>query len=177
MKHELRLPVEPEKLKALNLGDIVYLNGLLVTARDQAHRRILESNSSNTLPPSFKTLKNSAIYHCGPIIQEKRSSYRIISGGPTTSQRMDSLQNQVVEVLQVKFIIGKGGMKSLNTQNYKVVYLSYTGGCGALINKKVKEIIQVVWKDLGICEAVWFLDVENFGPLIVTQLNGKSLYI
>ncbi len=176
MNHNIELPVSPDKLKELELGDIVFLNGKLITARDQAHKRIIEQYRNKSLPSIFETLKNSAIYHCGPIIQEKGNSYQIVSGGPTTSQRMDSLQNEVVDILKVRFIIGKGGMRNLNTEDYRVVYLSYTGGCGAIINKKIKKIEKILWSDLGICEAVYFLDVVNFGPLIVSQINGKSLY-
>jgi len=176
MKHNIELPAKTENLKALELGDIVFLKGTIITARDQAHKKIIKLSRDNSLPSIFETLENSAIYHCGPIIQKKGNTYKILSGGPTTSQRMDSLQNEVVDILKVKFIIGKGGMRNLNTENYRVVYLSYTGGCGAIINKKIKKIDKILWKDLGKCEAVYFLDVVNFGPLIVTQINGRTLY-
>jgi len=176
MKHNIELPTKTEKLKALKLGDIVFLNGKMITARDQAHKKIIKLSRNNSLPSIFKTLENSAIYHCGPIIKEKGTVYQILSGGPTTSQRMDSLENEVVDILKVKFIIGKGGMRNLNTENYRVVYLSYTGGCGAIINKKIKKVDKILWKNLGKCEAVYFLDLVNFGPLIVAQINGASLY-
>ncbi|MBY8982500.1 MAG: fumarate hydratase C-terminal domain-containing protein [Candidatus Lokiarchaeota archaeon] len=176
MKHNLNLPIKKEDLKTLKLEDIVFLNGTLITARDQAHKRILKLNKNNKLPAELKGLEGSAIYHCGPIIKECENKYILISGGPTTSERMDTIQNEVVDILGIKLIIGKGGMKNLNTKDYRVCYLSLTGGCGAIISKKVKKIRSVLWKDLGLCEAVWFLEVKNFGPLIVTQLNGKSIY-
>jgi len=160
----------------LNLGDIVYLNGIIITARDQAHKRILDYKMEALLPRSFNNLEGAAIYHCGPIVEESEGKYKFISGGPTTSQRMDSLENAVIDILNIRFIIGKGGMQNLNTENYRVAYLSLTGGCGAIINKKITKIINVEWKDLGLCEAVWFLKVKNFGPLIVSQINGESLY-
>ncbi len=176
MKHNLYLPVNKEDLKSLNLKDIVFLNGLIITARDQAHKRIIELNEKNNLPEEFRKLEGLAIYHCGPIIKKCVNQYKLISGGPTTSQRMDLLQNEVIDILGVKIIIGKGGMENLDTRDFKVAYMNLTGGCGAIINKKVEEIESVQWKDLGICEAVWFLKIKNFGPLIVTQLNGKSIY-
>ncbi|MBD3215459.1 MAG: fumarate hydratase [Candidatus Lokiarchaeota archaeon] len=176
MRVNIDLPVKDSVLKDLNLGDVVYLDGLIITARDQAHKRIIEYKQKGKLPDSLKRLKGSAIYHCGPIIEECEGYYEIISGGPTTSQRMDSWENEVVNILKVKFIIGKGGMRNLDTQNYRVVYLSLTGGCGAIINKKVKKVLDVEWKDLGLCEAVWSLKVEKLGPLIVSQINGESLY-
>ena len=178
MKHELNLPVKDKDVEKLIIGDIVYLHGVLITARDQVHKRIVEYiKNGRELPVAFKDLKGSAIYHCGPIIKESGGNYQVISGGPTTSQRMDALENEVVQTLGVKFVIGKGGMKNLDTKQNKVVYLSYTGGCGAIINRKIEEIVHVEWKDLGICEAVWFLKVKDFGPLIVSQdMSGNSLY-
>lgn len=176
MNHKINLPIKSNDFESLKLGDIVYLNGTIITARDQAHKKIINLNKSYELPPIFNSVKNSAIYHCGPLVKEKDNSYSIISAGPTTSQRMDTLQNEVIDILKVKFIIGKGGMRNLNTENNRVAYLSYPGGCGAIINQKVKKIIDVKWIDLGLCEAVWFLDVSQFGPLIVSQINGKSLY-
>ena len=178
MKHELNLPVEDKDLINLKIGDIVYLNGILITARDQVHKRIVEYfKNKKELPASFKNLKGSAIYHCGPIIKESNGTYQIISGGPTTSQRMDDFENDVVKILGIKLVIGKGGMKNLDTKGNKIAYLSYTGGCGAIIHKKIEKIIDVEWKDFGTCEAVWILKVKDFGPLIVSQdASGNSLY-
>ena len=178
MKYELNLPIQENDVKKLKIGDIVFLSGILITARDQVHKRIVDlARANEKLPEAFNQLKGSAIYHCGPIISEADGKYKIISGGPTTSQRMDSLENEVVKILNIKLIIGKGGMKNLDTKGNKVAYLSYTGGCGAIINQKIEEITHVEWKDLGICEAAWFLKVKNFGPLIVAQdTEGKSLY-
>ncbi|MBN1214996.1 MAG: fumarate hydratase C-terminal domain-containing protein [Candidatus Lokiarchaeota archaeon] len=175
MIHNFTLPVTPNDLKLLNLKDIIFLNGLIITARDQAHKRIIALFKKNKLPQELKNLQGLAIYHCGPITKECKDEYVFISGGPTTSQRMDTLQNEVVDILGIKFIIGKGGMKNLNTKNSRVVYLNFTGGCGAIVKKKVTCIRSVLWRDLGLCEAIWFLEVKEFGPLIVTQLNGKSI--
>jgi fumarate hydratase subunit beta len=176
-KFEFNLPVENDEIKNLKLKDIVYLNGIIVTARDQAHQRIFDIITGNKSIPDFlKKLNGMAIYHCGPIIKCQEENYEFISGGPTTSQRMDKIINKIVKPLNIKFIIGKGGMENLNTDKNQVVYLSFTGGCGAIVREKVKEIKHVEWLDLGMCEALWFLLVENFGPLIVTQAQGKNLY-
>ncbi|MGV9171156.1 MAG: FumA C-terminus/TtdB family hydratase beta subunit [Promethearchaeia archaeon] len=178
MEYKLNLPVQKKELTPLQVGDIVYLNGEIVTGRDQVHKRIIDyKNQGKKIPERFYGLKGCGIYHCGPIIEEKNGNYQVISGGPTTSQRMDHLENEVVSLLGIRFIIGKGGMKNLKTKDLQVAYLSYTGGCGAIINQKIKKIKHVEWKDLGLCEAAWFLKVEEFGPLIVAQdVHGKSLY-
>ena len=178
MKHNLSLPLTNSQVKELKVGDIVFLTGTLITARDQAHRRIIEYlEQERQLPKDFTGLNGSAIYHCGPIMKECKAQYNFISGGPTTSQRMDLYANQVISALGIKIIIGKGGMKNLDTKSNSVVYLSFTGGCGAIMNQKIEDVIHVEWRDLGMCEAVWFLKVINFGPLIVTQdTYGNSLY-
>ncbi|MBD3342609.1 MAG: fumarate hydratase [Candidatus Lokiarchaeota archaeon] len=178
MRHNINLPVEPSDLTKLNIKDIVYLDGLIITARDQAHKRIIDSyEKKGGVPEFFEIIKGCAIYHCGPIIKECNDDYEVISAGPTTSQRMDRLENQVVKLLDIRFIIGKGGMRNLKTKANKVVYLSFTGGCGAIVNKFVKHVENVEWLDLGKCESVWFLKVKNFGPLIVAQdVHGKVIY-
>ncbi|MBD3193940.1 MAG: fumarate hydratase [Candidatus Lokiarchaeota archaeon] len=178
MKANISLPIEDERvMSSLKIGDYVFLNGTIITARDQAHKRILEYQKQNKdLPESLKKINGSALYHCGPIIKCEDNTYRFISGGPTTSQRMDKMENDVIRLLGIKFVIGKGGMNSLNTKNNKVVYLSYTGGCGAIVQERIEYIENVIWKDLGLCEAIWFLKVKEFGPLIITQANGKNLY-
>ncbi|MGQ4874385.1 MAG: FumA C-terminus/TtdB family hydratase beta subunit [Promethearchaeia archaeon] len=178
MIYKLKIPVNDDDLIKLKIGDIVYLTGIIITARDQAHKRIIEYiEQKKSLPKEFSHLKGSAIYHCGPIVRKSEKGLEIISGGPTTSQRMDKLENEVVKVLGVKFIIGKGGMKNLKTSENKIVYLSFTGGCGAIVNKKINRVLNVVWEDLGQCEAVYFLDMKEFGPLIVAQdIHGNSLY-
>ncbi len=178
MRYDFDLPVQDNDVRKLKIKDIIFLNGILITARDQAHKRIMELIKSNkSLPESLNQIKGSAIYHCGPIVKEENGEYRIISGGPTTSQRMDLLENKVVKQLGIKFIIGKGGMKNLDTKGNEVVYLSYTGGCGAIINQKIENVNHVEWKDLGMCEAIWFLKVNQLGPLIVAQdIHGNSLF-
>lgn len=178
MKYEIFLPVKDDVIKKLKVKDIVYLSGMIVSARDQVHKRIIDHIDENKpLPEAFNQLEGSAIYHCGPIIKKSQGKYQFISGGPTTSRRMDLLENDVVKILKVKFIIGKGGMKNLDTKGNSVVYLSYTGGCGAIINQKIEDITHVEWEDLGTSEAAWFIKVKDFGPLIVSQdVNGNSLY-
>ncbi|MHA1150323.1 MAG: FumA C-terminus/TtdB family hydratase beta subunit [Promethearchaeota archaeon] len=177
MKHKITLPILDSQVRELKIGDLVFLSGLLITARDQAHRRINDYiNLNKPLPREFSRLKGSAIYHCGPIMKECNSKYEFISGGPTTSQRLDLYANNVISKLGIKLVIGKGGMKNLDIESNTVAYLSFTGGCGAIVNQKIESVIHVEWTDLGLCEAVWFLKVKDLGPLIVTQdVYGDSL--
>lgn len=178
MRYNINLPTIVEDLLPLKIGDIVYLNGSIITARDLAHKRIIDHiNKKKPLPQSFNRVKNTALYHCGPIIKKINEKYKVISAGPTTSARMNSVENEVIKFLDIHILIGKGGMKNLDEKNLKLIYLSYPGGCGAIASKMIKEVIHVEWLDLGSSEAVWFLMVGQFGPLIVAQdTSGNRLY-
>ncbi|MEM0214655.1 MAG: FumA C-terminus/TtdB family hydratase beta subunit [Archaeoglobaceae archaeon] len=162
-----------ESILKLKAGDIVYVNGEILTARDKAHARAVEMLKSNQeLPFSFN---RSIVYHCGPII----SGNRVISAGPTTSERMSPYAPKILESVDLMVMIGKGGMSKevVNVMKGKAVYLAFTGGAGAFAASKIKKIKGVFWEDLGMAEAVWVFEVENFGPCVVAiDSNGNNLY-
>jgi fumarate hydratase subunit beta len=179
----LNLPVDKKILKEFHVGDIIFLTGTLITARDQAYKRIIEyQEKKKPLPPSLVNLKNCAIYHCGPIIQESvdphnKKTYKMYSGGPTTSARMESYQEKISKILEIFTIIGKGGMKSVNFKDLGGLYVSFTGGCGAIFESFTKKIEDVIWAVLGMPEAILIINVEKFCPLIVSQDSyGQDLY-
>lgn len=104
MKKILSTPIKDEDLAALNVGDIVYLTGQLVTCRDVAHRRLIELKRE--LPVD---LRGGAIFHAGPIVRKKDDgSFEMVSIGPTTSMRMEKFEKAFIEQTGVKLIIGKG---------------------------------------------------------------------
>ena len=172
MEKEINVPINEYDLSDLKIGDVINLTGNILTARDQAHKRILEENAPIDI-------EGAAIFHAGPIITEENGNYKMVAVGPTTSMRMNPYQSDVIE-MGAKIIIGKGGMnddvrKSLVENN--AVYVVATGGCAALYVDAVEEIESVNWLDLGMPEAIWNLKVKNFGPLIVAMdSNGNSLY-
>lgn len=182
MEIELNTPLSEEEVGNLSAGDVVYLSGTIFTARDRAHSRILENGAPYDL-------KGSVIFHAGPIIKmndfsqkdEKNKSVdaKMIAVGPTTSTRMNPFQAQVIDK-GVKAIIGKGGMdentsKALIKNN--AVYMAAVGGCAALYVNSIKNIKNVYWLDLGVPEAIWELEVEKFGPLVVAMdSKGANLY-
>jgi fumarate hydratase subunit beta len=178
LKHILDTPVSTSKIKELKVGDQVYINGIIYTARDQAHKRALRYEKKGLeLPIDFA---NSIVFHCGPLVKKTPEGWKIVAIGPTTSSRMNSVTPEFIRKFGIKGIIGKGGM-SKNVisamHSNSVVYLAMTGGCAVLFAEKVKKVISVHWLDLGVPEALWVLEVRNFGPLIVaidTYLN--SLY-
>ena len=176
MKKILTTPIKDEDLESLNIGDVVYLSGTLVTCRDVAHRRLIELGRE--LPVD---LKGMAIFHAGPIVVEKDDgSFEMISIGPTTSMRMEKFEKEFIEQTGVKLIVGKGGMGP-NTESgckeHKAVHAVFPGGCAVLAATQVEEIEDAQWRDLGMPETLWVNRVKEFGPLIISiDTKGKNLF-
>ena len=175
-EYNLKTPIDDETISKLNAGDIIYLSGTVFTARDEAHMELLEHGDI----PGFD-MTGLGLYHCGPVMQQKDGKWNIISAGPTTSFRMETLEPEFLDKFKVKLIIGKGGMGPLTLESLKkhnVVYVSFTGGAGALAAKGLGEVKAVYYlEELGMPEAVWVFEAKNFGPLIVSMdSKGKSLY-
>ena len=174
----LRLPATEQQIRTLKAGDIVYLTGTLFTARDEAHLRALElKKEGKALPVDFGT---GALYHCGPIMKKEGEGWAIVAAGPTTSSRMNTLEVEFMERTGARLIIGKGGMNKAVGEAMKrlgAAYLAFTGGAAVLAAQRVRKVKGVQWLDLGMPEAVWILDVEEFGPLTVAMdASGASLF-
>ena len=176
MEYHLQTPLKKEDIKKLNVEDIVYISGELLTARDEAHSRILEMDEKGEKLPF--SLEGAVIYHCGPLMQQTENGWKVISAGPTTSDRMSKTTHSLLKAHEVRVIIGKGGMECIASEmKNRCVYLAYTGGCAALASKLIQEVKTVHWFDLGMPEAVWVLRVEDFGPLIVgIDSNGNDIF-
>lgn len=178
MKNRLKTPIFIEDIKKLKVGDVIYITGELLTARDLAHRRALEYyNKRKKLPLE---MKNKPIFHCGPLIKKEKGKYIIVSAGPTTSMRMEMFEDKFIEKFEVRVIIGKGGMGARTTaamMKFGAIYCAFTGGAGVLAKKAIKRVKSVDWLNLGIPEAIWTLEVEDFGPLVVAiDAYGNNLY-
>ncbi|MCK9151300.1 FumA C-terminus/TtdB family hydratase beta subunit [Methanobacterium alcaliphilum] len=195
METRLETPLLEQDVSKLRVGDVVYISGTIFTARDRAHQRIIEQGAPFDL-------NGSVIFHAGPIIKlkadilkdvdlDKIHSFKnfiqsskeplaeMVAVGPTTSTRMNPFQAEVLD-MGVKMVVGKGGMDK-NTANAliknKATYLAAVGGCAALYVHSIKKINNVYWLDLGVPEAIWELEVENFGPLVVAMdSKGDNLY-
>jgi fumarate hydratase subunit beta len=167
-------PLKNKDIEALGVGDIVYVSGRLCTARDKAHQRALKEKSFPC------DLSGSVLFHAGPAVKKTGKNWSVVAVGPTTSSRMNSLEPDFIKSFGVKAIIGKGGMDEAAAKalkENKCVYLSMTGGCAATAAAQIKKVVGVEWLDLGIPEAVWVLDVEKFGPLVVSMDScGNSIY-
>jgi L(+)-tartrate dehydratase beta subunit len=175
-KKVLTTPIKDEDLKDIQIGDIIYLTGTLVTCRDVAHRRLIEENI-----PLPVDLKGKAIFHAGPIVRDHgNEEYEIISIGPTTSMRMEKFEKEFIEETGVKLIVGKGGMGK-NTEegckNHKALHLVFPAGNAVYAATKVEQISEVHWKDLGMPESLWVCEVNEFGPLIVSiDTEGNNIF-
>ncbi len=175
----LHTPLTEEDIRALHVGDTVHISGRMFTARDEAHRLMLERHENGAEIP-FDPSK-MALFHCGPVVKKEDAGWRVISAGPTTSIRMELFEDRFLTAFGIKMVIGKGGMgdKTLAAlRKAGAVYAHYPGGVGALAAQAITRVTNVYWLDeLGIPEAVWILDIELFGPLTITMdSHGKSLY-
>ena len=175
--YKLKTPIAEEDIRKLKANDVLYVTGTMITARDAAHRRALEFHKEKrTLPIDLQGL---AVFHCGPIVKKKEDRWTIVAAGPTTSTRMEIFEDEFIKNFKVRVVIGKGGMGKRTTdamKKYGAVYGAFTGGAAVLAAKAVKNVKSVEWYDLGMPEAMWILEVEEFGPLaIAIDSHGNNL--
>jgi len=178
MAKRLKTPLSEKDVRALKLGETVYLDGIIYTGRDEVHIHALEYHEKGKkLPVEFK---GAALFHCGPIMKKVGEKWQAVAAGPTTSSRMNSLEPPFIEKFRPGAIIGKGGMSQPTVdamKKYGCVYLAITGGAAVLAAKGIKSVEGVEWFELGMPEAIWILNAENFGPLTVAiDASGNSLY-
>ena len=177
-EYKLTTPVSESEARGLKLGDVVYVSGHIFTSRDMAHlkyKALLESGS-----PLPKDFAGAAIFHAGPVcLKRPDGSWKLQLIGPTTSIRMEPYA-EMVGKMGAKLIIGKGGMGDdtlAACAKYGYVYLQAAPGCAAKLAQGVKAVKDVTYFELGMPEALWDLEVENFGPLVVgMDSEGNSVY-
>lgn len=173
MEKRITLPLTEDKVEELEAGDYVYLNGIIYTARDAAHKRMVEYfEKEGTFPID---LKSQTIYYLGPT--PAREGQVIGSAGPTTSSRMDKYTPLLLSH-GLKGMIGKGKrspevMEAMKKE--KAVYFAAVGGAGALLSKCIRRSDIVAYEDLG-TEAIRRLEVENLPVIVVVDRNGRNLY-
>ncbi len=161
----LNTPLKKEDILKLNVGDEVTITGNIFSARDKAHEFLLAEQ--------FEQIRNSVIYHCGPIIKDDM----VIAAGPTTSSRMNIYTPSLIKKYEIKAIIGKGGMDDSVKEALKgnAVYLSAIGGAACLYAEKMK-ILNVYKKEFGMPEAIWEFEVKEFPLMVTIDAKGNSLY-
>ena len=174
MEYKLNVPIKDiNDIKKLRAGDVVYLSGVIYTARDAAHKRFVELvESDGELPID---VKNGAIYYVGPT--PARPGRVIGSAGPTSSYRMDPYSEAMMK-RGLKIMIGKGSRSEEYKEclkKYGCVYLSTIGGAAASISEAIKECELVTYEDLG-AEAVRRLVVEDFYTIVTYDSYGNDLF-
>lgn len=174
MKKVLTTPIKDEDLIDIKAGDVIYLNGTLVTCRDVCHRRLIELKRDIPFD-----LTGKAIFHAGPIVRKTGDKWEMVSIGPTTSMRMEKFEKEFIEKTGVKLIVGKGGMGPNTEQGckqHKALHAIFPAGCAVVAATQVEEIEEVHWTELGMPESLWVCRVKDFGPLIVSiDTHGNNL--
>ncbi len=175
MKDEIKLfsPLSCEDVEKLKIGDKVLLNGIIYTARDAAHKRLVETLKRGEELPFNPD--GQIIYYVGPA--PARPGKVIGPAGPTTSSRMDPYAIYLMEA-GVKGMIGKGsrGQKVKEAiKKHKAVYFAAIGGAAALLSEHIKKAEVIAYEELG-TEAIRKLEVEDFPLLVVNDTKGGDLY-
>ncbi|MCQ0988251.1 fumarate hydratase C-terminal domain-containing protein [Jiella marina] len=180
---QVRLSTTPSRadLEALKIGDIVYLDGLLYTAREGVYKKVCEEGSD--LPLDLPA-ESAANFHCSPAATvNPDGSFNMGAVTATASFRFSKWIGPWIERSGARIIIGKGGMTSKDYREHFVpngaIYLTTVGyGTGALLGRGIKQVKAVHWnKELGLAQAMWVIEAENMGPFIVDgDLAGNSLF-
>ena len=177
----LSIPLDDAQLEGLRIGDVVHLDGLVMTGREGVYRKLLEEGVA---PPAPLAEIANVNFHCSPAAaRQPDGSYRLGAVTATASFRFARVLPAWFALSGCRAIIGKGGMSAAHYRDIfvpaRAVYLTTVGyGTGALLGRGIRAVEAVHWLDeLGIAQAMWLLRVENFGPLLVeSDLEGNSLF-
>lgn len=173
MEKHISVPFNRETAKSLKAGDYVYLDGIIYTARDAAHKRMDEALDRGEILPI--EIEGAVIYYMGP--SPAREGRPIGSAGPTTASRMDKYTPRLLD-MGMGAMIGKGKRSQAVMDGIvrnSSVYFAAVGGAGAILSKCIKEAEVVAYEDLG-TEAIRKLRVENFPVIVVIDAEGHNLY-
>ena len=182
-REKLKLSTNPKRsdLEALNLGDVVYLEGVVYTAREGVYKKVLEDGSNFPIDLPKVSATN---FHCSPAaVQHEDGSFTLGAVTATASFRFSKWIGPWLEKSGAKLIIGKGGMSSKDYHEHFVphgaLYLTTVGyGTGALLGRGVRGVKSIHWKkEIGLAQAMWVIEVKNFGPFLVeSDFIGNSLF-
>ncbi len=171
--HKMKTPLTDSDTEKVRIGDKIFLSGIIYTARDAAHKRLVELIDSGKEPPI--DIGGQIIYYVGP--SPPKPGQAIGSAGPTTSYRMDPYAPKLI-ALGLKAMIGKGKRSQEVIEaliRHKALYLGATGGAAALLSKRIVKAEVVAYEDLG-TEAIRRLEVEDFPVVVINDIHGNDLY-
>lgn len=190
MAEPLQLPLRDKQVLNLKVGDALLLDGVLLTARDAAHKWLAERFIEQTTKASREdeaviaaiepVLHHGAVYHCGPVVAGlEDGNYKFVSAGPTTSLREEPYQAEVMRHFNLRAVIGKGGMgqRTLRAcQEGPAVYLHAVGGAAALLAGCVSAVRAVYKLEFGVPEALWVIEVVRFPVVVTMDAHGGDLH-
>ena len=166
-------PIDTEIIEKLTAGTGVLISGIIYTARDAAHRRLIQAlDRGDRLPFD---LSGQTLYYMGP--SPARPGQVIGSAGPTTSSRMDIYTPRLIAA-GLRAMMGKGSRSPAVREaiiKHKAVYFVTTGGAGALLHRAIKQVEVIAYEDLG-TEAILRLNVEDFPAIVANDIYGEDLF-
>ena len=166
-------PYTEDKIRALKMGDMVHVSGMLYTGRDAVHKYLDEGGK----PPV--DLRNQIIYHCGPVVIKEKGKWVVKAAGPTTSSREEPYQGHIIEAFSLRAVIGKGGMGPKTLEACKkvgCVYLHAIGGAAQVLAECVTDVLGVYLQEFGSPEAIWAFRVKEFPTVVTMDSDGNSLH-
>ncbi len=171
---EIRLstPLSEAQVRALKVGDVLLLNGVMHMGRDVLHHHLMTHDSP-------VDLNGAALYHCGPVALKEGDKWFLNAAGPTTSIREEPYQADIIKKFGLRAVIGKGGMgaKTLAAlKEFGAVYLSAIGGAAQYYTKCIEEVEGVDFLEFGVPEAMWHIRVKDFPVIVTMDSHGKSLH-
>lgn len=174
---QLKTPFTEEKVRQLNAGDIVYFSGKFFTCRTLFHKRAL---LENYLPPvDFSDV--NVMMHAGPVMRKRENEWELVTVAPTTSIRFEKFTPEIIKKLGLRAIIGKATMGAATLaalRDFGCVHLTVVGVPAGLLTTKVKRLVEVHGvEEMGVTEATWVFEVEDFGPFLVgIDTRGNNLF-
>jgi len=185
---EITTPISDDTIRSLRVGESVALTGTMVTGRDAAHKWMVETFVKKVRLPQGdelqvyeelkKLLNGSVIYHCGPVVAGlDTKDYKFVASGPITSIREEPYQADVMKHVNVKGVIGKGGMGAKTLQGCQegpFVYFHAIGGAASFLAQTVRRVQGVYKLEFGVPEAMWVIEVKEFPVVVTMDSHGGS---
>jgi fumarate hydratase class I len=168
----LAAPISESQIRSLRVGDVVMVSGRVYTGRDAVHAYLMKHD-----PPV--DLRESVLYHCGPVVVKQDGGWKVTAAGPTTSIREEPYQADIIRRYGVRAVMGKGGMggKTLGAlQEHGAVYLNAIGGAAQFYARCIERADDVSLLEFGTPEAMWHFWVRDFPAIVTMDAHGHSLH-
>lgn len=176
-EHRLATPLSESDARSLRVGDTVKLSGSIFTARDRAHKYLVEETTPEALEFS---LDGGVLYHCGPLVRKTDGGFELVVAGPTTSNRMNPYEPEVIAGYGIRAIIGKGGMDDRTIEalgRHGCVYLSAISGAAVVLARYVERILNVYkLEEFGMPECFWEFEVSELSTIVTMDSHGASIH-